>query len=539
MYQSTSRQPESIKQPCYCRENTPSCFKNTCVTSNINYDVDTRSSSFNDTRSTCVETASEAEKSSSSRLQCSVANVRRKKAIFENAALPDTEVSTVRHVHRLNHSVNRGNNYSVQPKVNNSFDNARVCPKQSYDSNRHFSMERKHMRIQQMQETGFDALSYNSDTEQIQRNGPHYQTQDRHSIETSDNSYLKFITPLDNSIHFQNSNEGNEEVPRGEINYKRKMHNLNHRSYDCVAQTSSTYRYGNSGTGMSGDLYYDTTKPSRNRSKQESADSINDIDNCRTGYWRSYTKCSNKDSTTNLESHLASESKTTTSQTDNSQCDVTSFNITDDPPRLAPRTRGGNNVSELIHNNRTRQSISQPFPQSTTQSMGILPDKPNMSQIRNLQNDGSIYPAESGKTYYKVKPDGSDTILSGKKSGGNIILTEVQVHKPPDAKSGVIEDLPDICGDSYIHNNVTGIDLDEDIFATINNVSAFVTKTGSEKGRDMSEFNSKNVPVSDTVSFGKRSNNSAENQTKTWNGVMQDLFYNMDNVDLKSGEFDT
>ena len=61
-----------------------------------------------------------------------------------------------------------------------------------------------------------------------------------------------------------------------------------------------------------------------------------------------------------------------------------------------------------------------------------------------------------------------------------------------------------------------------DIFAEINNVSAFVPGPGGGLGTDMSVFNPK-VHSRDS---------SREKQHTDWNGVMQDLFYNLDNVDL-------
>lgn len=72
---------------------------------------------------------------------------------------------------------------------------------------------------------------------------------------------------------------------------------------------------------------------------------------------------------------------------------------------------------------------------------------------------------------------------------------------------------------SYIGESFDGFDLDdEDIFATINNVSAFVPQ-GSKGGVvDMAKFNN--------------AQDEKENQNTNWQGVMTDLFYNLDNVDL-------
>lgn len=62
----------------------------------------------------------------------------------------------------------------------------------------------------------------------------------------------------------------------------------------------------------------------------------------------------------------------------------------------------------------------------------------------------------------------------------------------------------------------------DDIFADINNVSAFVYGPGGSDGTDMSQFNPKT----------KVNDNDKDKQLTDWNGVMQDLFYNLDNVDL-------
>lgn len=66
--------------------------------------------------------------------------------------------------------------------------------------------------------------------------------------------------------------------------------------------------------------------------------------------------------------------------------------------------------------------------------------------------------------------------------------------------------------------------LHADIFADINNVSAFITGPGGSVGTDMSRFNPRSHNNCDVT--------SDERQHTDWNGVMQDLFYNLDNVDL-------
>lgn len=64
--------------------------------------------------------------------------------------------------------------------------------------------------------------------------------------------------------------------------------------------------------------------------------------------------------------------------------------------------------------------------------------------------------------------------------------------------------------------------LQSDMFSEINNVSAFVHGPGGSQGTDMSEFNLK-VQTIDSPN---------DKQLTDWNGVMQDLFYNLDTVDM-------
>lgn len=64
--------------------------------------------------------------------------------------------------------------------------------------------------------------------------------------------------------------------------------------------------------------------------------------------------------------------------------------------------------------------------------------------------------------------------------------------------------------------------LQSDMFSEISNVSAFVHGLGGSQGTDMSEFKPM-VQCNDS---------SKDNQLTDWNGVMQDLFYNLDMVDM-------
>lgn len=75
---------------------------------------------------------------------------------------------------------------------------------------------------------------------------------------------------------------------------------------------------------------------------------------------------------------------------------------------------------------------------------------------------------------------------------------------------------------SYLGDSVHSFDLqEEDMFANINNVSAFVTNAGQRKAIDMAKFNS-----------NANSRDDPGDQHTDWQGVLTDLFYNLDNVDL-------
>lgn len=76
---------------------------------------------------------------------------------------------------------------------------------------------------------------------------------------------------------------------------------------------------------------------------------------------------------------------------------------------------------------------------------------------------------------------------------------------------------------SYFGDALNSFDLrDDDMFATINNVSAFVSNGGQGKVIDMAKFNGN----------GNTGDEEKDKQHTDWPGVMTDLFYNLDNIDL-------
>jgi len=126
-------------------------------------------------------------------------------------------------------------------------------------------------------------------------------------------------------------------------------------------------------------------------------------------------------------------------------------------------------------------------------------------------------------------------------------------------------DCPDIIFSNQVLPDFTDSD---DMFATINNVSAFVMKTGTGKGLDMSEFKpdpstndnvkqwialNPDIPAIPDIELDQSSSGTSGQDSRfahvprgdprdarhpagtDWGGVMQDLFYNLDNVDLKTG----
>ena len=75
---------------------------------------------------------------------------------------------------------------------------------------------------------------------------------------------------------------------------------------------------------------------------------------------------------------------------------------------------------------------------------------------------------------------------------------------------------------SYFDDSLTNFDFnDEDMFANINNVSAFVPNGNKGKVIDMAKFHGQ----ADTEDAVKEKNTN-------WSGVMTDLFYNLDGIDL-------
>lgn len=112
---------------------------------------------------------------------------------------------------------------------------------------------------------------------------------------------------------------------------------------------------------------------------------------------------------------------------------------------------------------------------------------------------------------HKIKPCFCTNHLNNKHDLKAPTKTEVANNGFTHARS---DSFP--CMESINHS------LQTDIFADINNVSAFITGPGGSLGTDMSQFNPR-VQYQDSC---------REKQHTDWNGVMQDLFYNLDNVDL-------